>query len=233
MFSEDCAACHGTDGRGGERAPNIATSHEIVSLSDAQLSSIIDKGILSAGMPGFGYLGPEKIRDLVEYLRQLQGIAKNRNVPLPGDPGAGQEIFFRNDSCSSCHAIHGRGGFLGDDLTGYARGRSIASIEQAVAHPVTPGNSGSLVTVQTAGGATISGAVRAQDNFNLVVQSEEGEYRNISRDQVKEIKPSVRGVAIQNYGKSLTHKQMNDLVSYLIQVAGSGDIVPGATKRPR
>lgn len=233
LFSDNCAACHGTDGRGGERAPNIATSHEIVSLSNVQLSNIIGKGILSAGMPGFGYLGTEKIGDLVAHLRQLQGITNDRNVPLPGDPRVGQEIFFRTGACSSCHSIHGRGGFLSDDLTGYARGRSIASIEQAIAHPDTPGNSEDLVTVQTVDEGIITGAVRAQDNFNLVVQTEEGDYRNIARDRVESIQRSPRGIAIQNYGKSLTRKQMNDVVSYLIQVAGAGDSQPAVTKRTR
>jgi cytochrome c oxidase cbb3-type subunit 3 len=226
LFSQDCAACHGTDGRGGERAPNIATQHDIVSLSDAQLSGIIDKGILSAGMPGFGYLGPEKIRDLVAHLRQLQGIANTGNVSLPGDPRAGKDIFFGSRSCSSCHSIHGRGGFLGDDLTGYARGRSIASIQQAIAHPDELNNSGGLVTIHTVDGMTYSGAVRAQDNFDVILQSEDGVYHNIPRDQVKQMSRSERSVKLQEYGKSLDRKQINNLVSYLIQVAGTGDPQP-------
>ncbi|MGH9616817.1 MAG: c-type cytochrome [Acidobacteriaceae bacterium] len=230
LFSQDCAACHGTDGRGGERAPNIATQHDIVSLSNAQLSSIINKGILSAGMPGFGYLGPEKIRDLVAHLRQLQGLANTRNVPLPGDPRAGKDIFFGSGSCSSCHSIQGRGGFLGDDLTGYARGRSIASIQQAIAHPDEPNNAGGLVTIHTTDGMTYSGAVRAQDNFDVILQSEDGVYHNTPRDQIKQMSRSERSVNLQKYGKSLDRKQMNDLVSYLIQVAMSGDSQPAMAK---
>jgi cytochrome c oxidase cbb3-type subunit III len=230
LFSQDCSACHGTDGRGGERAPNIATQHDIVSRSDAQLYEIIDKGILSAGMPGFSYLGGENIRDIVAHLRQLQGIGSRSHVSLPGDPRAGKDIFFAAGSCSSCHSIRGRGGFLGDDLTGYARGRSVASIQQAIGHLDEPANGKGLVTIQTIDGMTYSGAVRAQDNFDVILQSEDGAYQNISRDQVKHMGRSERSVKLQEYGKSLDRTQMNNLVSYLIQVAGSGASEPAKTK---
>src|ERR1700733_8577753 len=75
LFASNCAVCHGSDGRGGERAPNIATDREIVGLSDARLSGILNKGVLAQGMPAFEFLGDEKIKGLVQYLRALQGIA--------------------------------------------------------------------------------------------------------------------------------------------------------------
>src|SRR5271169_3941417 len=50
-FASTCANCHGLDGRGGERAPNIAERPRVQQLSDAQLFKIIENGIPETGMP--------------------------------------------------------------------------------------------------------------------------------------------------------------------------------------
>src|SRR5207237_2155135 len=55
-FDTRCAGCHGLDGRGGERAPDIATRSAVQGRSDANLTRIIRNGIPRAGMPGFGSL---------------------------------------------------------------------------------------------------------------------------------------------------------------------------------
>ena len=52
-YNTSCAGCHGLDGRGSEKAPNISGSAKVQHLSDAQLSSIISNGVPGTGMPGF------------------------------------------------------------------------------------------------------------------------------------------------------------------------------------
>src|SRR4051794_34404137 len=44
-FSSNCAGCHGSDGRGGERGHNIATARQVMALSDSDLVSILRNGI--------------------------------------------------------------------------------------------------------------------------------------------------------------------------------------------
>ena len=44
IFESRCAACHGLDGRGAERAPDIATRASVRARSDADLSRIIRNG---------------------------------------------------------------------------------------------------------------------------------------------------------------------------------------------
>jgi len=51
VFESRCAGCHGIDGRGGERAPDIATSAKTQRRSDSALAQIINNGIPAAGMP--------------------------------------------------------------------------------------------------------------------------------------------------------------------------------------
>ena len=222
LFSQDCAPCHGSDGRGGEHAPNIATRHDVVAMSDAGLRSIVTNGIPSAGMPAFDSLGDKRIDSLIAYVRVLQGITSTGPVALPGDPGAGEAIFFAQGSCSQCHMVDGRGGFMADDLSDYARGRSVSSIESAIVHPANrSGNEGHWVTVETNGGQTFAGLVRAQSNFTLVIQSQDGEFQSIPTDTIRSLTVSKQPYMPQDYAATLSSKQLNDLISYLLQSAGS------------
>src|SRR5271167_490496 len=69
-FASTCAGCHGLDGRGGERAPNIAERANVQRLSDAQISHIIENGVPG---PAFRLLEPSDVQAIVGYLRTLQG----------------------------------------------------------------------------------------------------------------------------------------------------------------
>jgi cytochrome c oxidase cbb3-type subunit III len=227
LFATNCAVCHGSDGRGGERAPNIATDREMIAASDARLYEILDKGVLSAGMPPFGFLGEEKIKALVEYLRVLQGVAGGAQSQLPGDAAAGEQAFFGAASCSNCHMVNGRGGFLGDDLTAFAKGRSIDTVRAAIVHPEdAPGGAGHLVELETREGATYKGLIRSRDNFDLILQSEDGAFHSIPRDRIQQMSTSNQPLMPQDYATKLGTKQIDDLVSYLIKNASSAKPAP-------
>ena len=222
MFDSSCAVCHGSDGRGGERAPNIATKREIVNLSDAQLIVILNKGVLASGMPPFSYLGDEKIMQLVQYLRELQGVAGSGQVLVNGDTGEGEKIFFAEGSCSRCHMIHGRGGFLGEDLSTYARGRSSEAIRVAIIHPGdSPGGADHLVDIQTAEGNFYRGLIRSRDNFNIVLQGEDGAYHSVARDRIKKMATDRQPLMPQDYATKLDEKKINNLISYLLRSSSS------------
>ena len=223
LFSENCAACHGTDGRGGERAPNIATTHDVVALADSQLHDIVSKGRLSAGMPGFAALGEDKVTALVAYIRKLQGIDNSGIQNLPGDPLRGETVFFSPGACSGCHTMNGRGGYMGDDLTDFARGRSIESVRKAILHPDT--SAGKLVTIETVGGKTIKGLLRSQDNFTIVLQSEDGAFHSLARDNVRSTVSTVAFVP-QDYAARFDKQKLDDLISYLLKSAATAKSTP-------
>ena len=222
LFASTCAVCHGSDGRGGERGPNIATDREMVRLSDSQLHEILNKGVLASGMPAFGFLGEDKIDALVQYLRGLQGIAGSGQTQLPGDPNVGEQLFFGAASCSSCHMINGRGGILGEDMTAYARGRSVDAVRAAIVHP---GDAGHLVEVTTSSNARYKGLIRAGDNFNLVLQSEDGAYHSIARNEITQMTTSSQPLMPLDYGSRLQSKQLDDLISYLVKSSGTAKAV--------
>src|SRR6266850_8195908 len=84
VFENRCAGCHGIDGRGGERAPDIATTAKTQPRSDSALAQIISNGIPAAGMPSFSAMDASTSRALIRYLRFLQG--KTGSAALPGNP---------------------------------------------------------------------------------------------------------------------------------------------------
>jgi len=133
IFAATCAGCHGLDGRGGERGPNIASRQEVQRRSDDDLQRTVRNGISETGMPNFAFLGNAKIEALVSYLRVLQG--KSAPEPIPGNSQQGESLFFGRAQCSNCHTLSGKGGFIGADLTGFAEGLSPREIRQAILNP--------------------------------------------------------------------------------------------------
>lgn len=219
LFRQNCSACHGNDGRGGERAPNIATEHDVVAASDAQLRETVSKGIPEAGMPSFGYLGAEKVNDLVRRLRVLQGVDGMQHTELPGDPASGEAIFFGKADCSKCHMVLGKGGFIAEDLTAYAKGRPVDAIRAAIVSPATStGGGGHLTSVIMTNGRKYEGVIRAEDNFAIVLQNKNGEFQRIERGHIARMERS-HSLMPQDYGKTLTEQELNDVVSYLIKAA--------------
>ena len=92
IFATSCAACHGLDGHGAERGPDIAGKPEIRQLGDQDLSRIVQDGIAGTGMPSFSVLGADGIQAVIRHLRSLQGQSPAEK--LPGDPGRGKDLFF-------------------------------------------------------------------------------------------------------------------------------------------
>jgi mono/diheme cytochrome c family protein len=121
-FESTCAPCHGLNGKGGEHAPDIATSPEVVKLSDRETLKILQEGILQKGMPPFAALGPAKLSEVLNYLQFLQG--KHRTPALTANVKEGKELFAGKGGCLECHMVQGEGGFLGSDLSDYGASHS-------------------------------------------------------------------------------------------------------------
>ena len=132
-FASTCSGCHGLDGRGSDRAPDIATRKDVQRRTDVELFHIIDAGVPGTGMPPFHSLGKANIEAVVAYLRTLQG--KDSNLAASGDATKGKALFFGKAGCSKCHVVHGDGGFIASDLSEYASTRSVSQIRQAIENP--------------------------------------------------------------------------------------------------
>ena len=133
LFDSNCGSCHGSDGRGGEHGPDIATVPDVQRLADSDLIAIAKDGVPGTGMPAFGWLGQEKLTDIVRYLRTLQG--RQIDIKLPGNPKSGEALFFGKARCSECHMVNGKGGFIGSDLSLYGADESAGQIRSVILDP--------------------------------------------------------------------------------------------------
>ncbi len=217
-FESRCAGCHGIDGRGGERAPDIATSAKTQRRSDSGLAQIINNGIPAAGMPAFSTLDASTTQALVKYLRFLQG--KTGSAALPGNPQNGKAIFFGPSRCSECHLAAGAGGFIASDLSSYGRSRPVEEIRDAIVKPNQPSNAPhGTVTIATRAGQTVTGVLRNEDNFSLQLQSLDGAFHLLMKSDVASIKRDLNSLMPADYGSTLSAGELNDLVSFLMSVA--------------
>ena len=90
-FAQRCAGCHGADGAGGERAPEIVYAARFTAQSADDLRRVIERGVPDAGMPGFA-LPAAEMKALVAHIETLRA---------PGDAASGERVF--QSRCVSCH----------------------------------------------------------------------------------------------------------------------------------
>lgn len=218
IFAASCAACHGLDGRGSERGPDIAGRNEVQRLPDARLRSIVEQGVPGTGMPAFGSLGAADIQAVVQHLRRLQG--QSSAASLPGNPKSGKSLFFGTAGCARCHMISGEGGFIASDLSGYAGSKSIEEIRTAITDPnknLDPPKRTVIVT--TADGQSHTGIARNEDNFSLQLQTLDGTFHLFSKSELKNIERQSGSLMPDDYQSKLKPQELNDLVSYLMSTA--------------
>jgi cytochrome c oxidase cbb3-type subunit 3 len=234
LYSTSCASCHGADGKGSDRAPGIATMQKVIAMSDADIATIVHDGE-AGGMPSFGSrLSDPQIQGIVRYLRTLQGVkpAGAALEPLPGDPGAGAQIFAGKGGCTACHMVKGNGGFIANDLTIYGQTHDAAAIRKVIldsgAKPAgargsdddgngIPGQK--TVVVKTKSGQEFTGMVRSEDNLHITVQTMDGQYHFFARAQAASIVYAQHSLMPTDYGTKLSSKEIDDVVSYLLQTA--------------
>jgi cytochrome c oxidase cbb3-type subunit III len=223
-FAAICANCHGLDGRGGERAPDIAVRPDVRQLSDAALIQIIRQGVPGTGMPAFRTLGNARIQGVVQHLRKLQG--QGATAGAPGSPEAGKALFFGKAACSDCHMVNGAGGFMASDLSNYGSTLSTPQIRESIANPNKNLDQRSkAVVVTTLDGHTLTGIARNEDNFSLQLQTIDGAFHLFEKSDLQRIEHRPDSLMPSDYASRLKPRELDDIVSYLMNL--SHDTQPG------
>jgi putative heme-binding domain-containing protein len=223
-FNSTCAGCHGLDGRGSEKAPNIASSPKVQGMSDVQISRIVSNGTPGTGMPAFHTLTSTQVRSIVSYLRTLQG--KGETASVPGNSARGKDIFFGKGECSSCHTVSGEGGFIGPDLTGYGGALTAKAIREGILNPNRIVPTGyRLAVATTQDGSRVEGVVRSEDNFSVQLQARDGGFHFFQKSDLKNLEHLDRSLMPTDYATRLSGVELDDLVKYLA-APGSSDGKP-------
>lgn len=127
LFSENCAGCHGPEGRGGA-ALALANPIYLAIADDAATHKAITKGIPGTAMAAFaesagGMLTDKQVDVLANGIRSQwgrRGVLDGANPPSyaaksPGNSSQGEAAY--KAYCESCHGAGGRGGPKGSSIT--------------------------------------------------------------------------------------------------------------------
>ena len=127
LFAENCAACHGAEGRGGA-AIALANPVYLAIADDASIRKVIARGVPGTAMPAFaqsagGMLTDAQIDVLTKEIRSRwsqRGILDAASAPpytpkLTGDAQRGDATY--KTFCASCHGPSGSGGAKGSSIT--------------------------------------------------------------------------------------------------------------------
>jgi PQQ-dependent dehydrogenase (methanol/ethanol family) len=222
-FESRCGGCHGGDGRGGERGPDVITTRSARRRNAEQVRELIREGLPDAGMPGFSLPGNE-MTALVTFYRSQTASASE--ITPQGDPAAGEKLFFGKANCHTCH-VRGGGGMVGPDLSSVGASRTLGELESDLKDPVADIAQGyGQVEVKLKDGELIRGFVRNQSAFDLQLQTVDGRWRSLSQDKIAELtrKP---GSPMPRFNGADT--EFENLVAYLSHLDGK----PGNELRAR
>jgi cytochrome c oxidase cbb3-type subunit III len=126
LYSQNCAGCHGPEGRGGA-AIALADPVYLAIADDAVIRNVIANGVRGTAMPAFaesagGMLTDKQIDVITSEMRSRwsrQGILNGVNPPSYAPKSAGDvqrgEVAYKT-YCESCHGPAGRGGPKGSAI---------------------------------------------------------------------------------------------------------------------
>jgi alcohol dehydrogenase (cytochrome c) len=217
LFEARCGACHGADGAGGERGPNIVDARRGRAPSKESLREVIKNGIPEAGMPAFSFSDPD-MDAVLNFIGSLTAPAIDR--PVPGDVAAGAQFFFGKQNCSGCHMIQGRGGVLGPDLSNLGRERRLSQIQQALRNPQAIASSGQgeagtsyrVVSVRITNNRVIRGIAKNETNFDLQILGLDGTMHLLDKKQISGIERETKSLMPPVHA---TDDEMQNLVAFL------------------
>ena len=127
LYSENCAGCHGENGRGGA-AIALADPIYLAIANDAAIRRVISNGVRGTAMPAFaesagGLLTDQQINVITKEIQSRwsrPGILDGANPPSyaatsTGDAQRGATAY--TTYCQSCHGPGGHGGSKGSAIT--------------------------------------------------------------------------------------------------------------------
>ncbi len=127
LYSQNCAGCHGEEGRGGA-AIALANPVYLAIADDTAIRKVISNGVRGTAMPAFaessgGMLTHKQIEIIATQMRSRwskPGLLEGANPPSYAPKSVGDvsqgEVAYKN-YCESCHGPGGRGATKGSSIT--------------------------------------------------------------------------------------------------------------------
>jgi putative heme-binding domain-containing protein len=132
-----------------------------------------------------------------------------------GDPGAGAEVYANN--CANCHAVKGKGGKIGPDLSAVAS-KGVKYIEDSILRPaksITPGFE-TWELIDKTGRKTI-GLKTVDSATEIEVTKANGEKVKLAKADVKQLEQDKdASVMPDNLNEAMTVKDLQDVLAYMM-----------------
>ncbi len=219
LFMTSCSGCHGLTGEGG-RGPNLMTGRAVSRSTDEVLFNAIKFGLAGTDMPPTN-LPDDKLWQVMAYVRAL--VAPAFEIPVEGDEQAGAAVYFGKGGCTQCHAIAGKGGLSGPDLTSVGHQRPLNLIREAVLDParrIAPGYQ--RATLHLKSGKTLNGVLRDFTTYDYTLQDAKGDLHFVKAADVSDSRLLPGSPMPSNYKDSLTATERRDLIKFLSRQSARG-----------
>ncbi len=219
LYEQTCQSCHGTDAR-GDRGPALASGSFTHGSEDADLFRTIRTGIPGSQMPAFSLLPADNVWRIITYLRSLNTSAAAANETVPGDVAHGEETFWGKGGCGQCHEVNARGLAIGPDLSDAGK-NSADYLRSVITDPNAPKGGPQrwfrpgAVRVKSASGEEVTGLVRAEDNYTLLMTDLTGKPRRFDKKNIVSEQAEAKSLMPDNYSQRLSAMEIQDLVAYL------------------
>lgn len=131
LYMQNCAACHGSQGRGGVGVP-LALEDFLAHVPDSYLFDTIRHGRPGRVMPAFDRLSDADIRAIVRFIRTLGPPGPELSgATVHGDARRGAVLYEIH--CAKCHGMNGEGS-PGTGVT-FSRPRDLPILAPALNNP--------------------------------------------------------------------------------------------------
>ena len=233
QFRINCALCHGLGARGGGRGPDLTRAQKKHTHSDTEMFQVISNGIAGTAMPANGTNGQgvgmtdEEIWQIIAYIRSQEVKAASQAM---GNAARGRGLFYGDGNCSLCHMVAGKGGRLGPELTSVGGSRTREAIIDSVRNPsrrlawgLTEGTKEfpqeyESVKVITADGKEIKGVTLNEDSFTVQIMDASEQIHLLQKDKLHSFQKSRESTMPKYNADTLSDKDLEDIVAYLISV---------------
>jgi putative heme-binding domain-containing protein len=224
LYRERCAECHGADAKGVAR-------HDLTQLwasgaTDAQVFGIIRAGVPNTIMPSSS-APDEELRAIVAYLHSLNASAGESigagpaGVLASGAGGPAGERTFQT-MCAGCHALNGRGGRLGPDLSRLGRTQSRQQWTTAIRNPdAAIANGYRAVTLVTRDGRRIRGAEKSEDAFSIQIMDTQQRLQGYLKADLREVVAESTSLMPAFGPDRLSDRDLDELLTFLSRPPGT------------
>jgi alcohol dehydrogenase (cytochrome c) len=138
-----------------------------------------------------------------------------REEAISGNAAAGKEIFFGKAACQTCHEVNGRGGGVGPDLSTSGQW-TVQALREALLNPnEQEGRRPSVVSVKTKDGRQIRGIRKNEDSFSVQLMDATDQMHLLQKKDLAELRYEEKSLMPDDYGKRLSHQEVQDLLVYL------------------